>query len=97
MDDCLLLDDSLVEDDVEGFELVAVTPQDWVTVTVTVSFGQLLQSDAPCCARGTAAAIPSREAKKTFECILSKSANQKNVFNDSVAEDSDYRNQKSRE
>lgn len=97
MDVCLLLDDSLMEDDVEGFELVAVTPQDWVTVTVTVSIGQLLQSDAPCCPRGTAAQSPSREAKKTFECILSKSVNKKNVFKDSVAEDSDYRNQKSRE
>lgn len=96
MDVCLLLDDSLM-DDVEGFELVAVTPQDWVTVIVTVSFGQLLQSDAPCCPRGTAAESPSREAKKTFECILSKSAKKKNVFKDSVAEDSDYRNQKSRE
>ena len=38
-----------------------------VTVTVTVSFGQLLQSFS---ARGTATASPKREARTIFEYIL---------------------------
>lgn len=55
------------------FELVAVVlymQDDGVTVTVTVDIGQLLQSEAPCDARGDAAASPNREVSKTFECIL---------------------------
>lgn len=68
MDDWLLLDGTLVEDDVAGVELVAVVPHDAVTVTVTVSFGQFLQS---CPGNGLAAARPSREIRTIFEYILS--------------------------
>lgn len=62
-------------DDDFGFELVAVVPcmhDDGVTVTVTVSFGQLPQSEALNDARGAAAASPNKEERKIFECILSK-------------------------
>lgn len=69
MDDWLLLDGTLVEDDVAGVELVAVVPHDAVTVTVTVSCGQFLQSFA---GNGTAAARPSKEIRTIFEYILSK-------------------------
>ena len=89
MDDWLLLvDGTLVEDD------VACVPQDAVTVTVTVSLGQLLQS----CTRGTAAASPNREVKITLEYILSKKRRplvQKECVKDSECKDSDYRNQES--
>ena len=90
-----------MEDDVVCFELVAVvlcTLEDGVTVTVTVDFWPLLQSEALWDARGAAAASPNREEMKILECILSKEFQLKEgVVNDSVSEDSDYRNQKSRE
>ena len=61
MDEWLLLVDGiLVEDDVDG------VPHD-VTVTVTVSLGQLLQSLS---GKGAAAASPNREARTSFEYIL---------------------------
>lgn len=69
MDDWLLLDGTLVEDEVACVELMAVVPHDAVTVTVTVSFGQLLQSFP---GNGTAAARPSKEARTIFEYILKK-------------------------
>ena len=62
MDEWLLLVDGIwMEDDADD------VPHAAVTVTVTVSFGQLLQSLA---ARGTAAASPNREARTIFEYIL---------------------------
>ena len=62
MDEWLLLvDGSLMEDDVDD------APHGAVTVTVTVSCGQLLQSLST---RGTAAASPNREARTIFEYIL---------------------------
>lgn len=78
MDECWLLDETLLEDDVLCCELVAVDASlldDGVTVTVTVDCASLLHSDAPCEARGAAAASPSREAMKILECILSKGKN----------------------
>ena len=57
------------------FELVLVVLcvfGDGVTVTVTVDFGPLLQSEAPCDARGAAAASPTKEVRKIVGCILSK-------------------------
>lgn len=88
-------------EDVLYFELVAVDAcgvHDLVTVTVTVDCGQLPQSMAPGFARGTAAASPNKETKTTLECILSKELRleKKTEVKDSVFEDSDYRNQKSR-
>ena len=64
-----------MEDDVVCFELVAVVLcmlEDGVTVTVTVDFWPLLQSEAPWDARGAAAASPNKKETKIFECILSK-------------------------
>ena len=55
-----------------GFELVVDMHEEGFTVTVTVSFGQALQSTAPCCAKGTALTSPNREEMKIFECILAK-------------------------
>ena len=76
MDVCVLLDEVMTEEeDVAGLELLAVDcgPHDAaVTVTVTVDIGQLLQSTASGCAKGAAAAAPSREARKILEYILSK-------------------------
>ena len=82
----LLVDGTLMEDDADW-------PHDAVTVTVTVSFGQLLQS----LARGTAAVSPNREARTIFEYILprKKPLVQKECVNDSECVDPDYRNQKS--
>lgn len=80
------------------FELIDVALcvlDDGVTVTVTV--GPLLQSEAPCSARGAAAASPNRQERKIFECILSKNREYNECVKDSVSEDSDSRNQKSRE
>lgn len=57
------------------FELVSVAPcvlDEGVTVTVTVDFGPLLQSEAPWDTRGAAAASPNKEERKIFECILSE-------------------------
>ena len=88
MDEWLLLvDGTWMEDDADG------VPHDAVTVTVTVSFGQLLQSFP----RGLAAARPSREARTIFEYILprKKPLVQKECVNDSECADPDYRNQKS--
>ena len=85
----LLVDGTLMEDDADG------APHDAVTVTVTVSCGQLLQSLS---ARGTAAASPSREARTIFECILPRKKKpliQKECVIDSECIDPDYRNQKS--
>ena len=53
----LLVDGTWMEDDADD------VPHGAVTVTVTVSFGQLLQSFI-------AAATPSREARTIFEYIL---------------------------
>ena len=79
MDDWLLLDWTLVEDDVAGFELVAVVPHEAVTVTVTVAFGQLVQSCA--CGKGIAAARPNKDVRTTFEYILSEKRRvEKNVL-----------------
>lgn len=78
MDEWWLLDDTLMEDDFSCCELVVVDAcllDDGVTVTVIVDFAPLLHSDAPCEARGAAAASPSREAMKILECILSKKNN----------------------
>ena len=89
MDELLLLvDGTLMEDDADD------VPHAAVTVTVTVSFGQLLQSFS---ARGIAAARPSREARTIFEYILprKKPLVQKECVNDSDCIDSDYQNQKS--
>ena len=88
MDEWLLLVDGIwMEDDADD------VPHAAVTVTVTVSFGQLLQS----LPRGTAAASPNSEAKTIFEYILprKKPLVQKECVNDSECVDSDYRNQKS--
>ena len=89
MDDCTLpewlleermdergeLERTLVDDDTVGFELVAVCMHDeGVTVTVTVSFGQLPQSKVLCDANGAAAANPNREERKILECIVQKVA-----------------------
>ena len=74
MDESWLLDGTLTEDDVVCWELVAVVPcvvDEGVTVTVTVDFGPLLQSDALWDVRGAAAASPNREERKIFVCILS--------------------------
>ena len=78
MDECLLLVVGtwiLVEGDVACCELVAPVARvhdDGVTVTVTVACGHLLQIESSGCARGAAAASPSRDDKKIFECILPK-------------------------
>ena len=76
MDECLLLVGAwILIDDVACCELVAVGPRvhdDGVTVTVTVAWGHLLQIESSGCARGAAAANPTRDAKKIFECILPK-------------------------
>ena len=66
------MDGFILEDDAEGPELDVDMHEEGVTVTVTVSFGQLLQSTAPGCAKGTALASPNREEMKIFECILVK-------------------------
>lgn len=102
MDEWWLLDDTLMEDDFSCCELVVVDAcllDDGVTVTVIVDFAPLLHSDAPCEARGAAAASPNREAMKILECILSKKERIecKDCVKDSVSEDADYQNQKSRE
>lgn len=81
-----------------SFELIDVALcvlDDGLTVTVTV--GPLLQSEAPRSARGAAAASPSRQERKIFECILSKKREYKECVKDGVFEDFDFRNQKSRE
>lgn len=51
-------------------DVVPCVLDDGVTVTVTVDFGPLLQSEAPCDARGAAAASPSKEVRKIVGCIL---------------------------
>lgn len=83
MDERWLLDGELAEDDVSCFDVIAVVCfeltvvalfvlDDGATVTVTVDFGPLLHSGAPRSTRGAAAASPSRQERKIFECILSK-------------------------
>lgn len=62
----------MAEDDAVGPELAVDMHEEGVIVTVTVSFGQALQFTAPCCAKGTALASPTREEMKIFECILVK-------------------------
>ena len=67
MDECLPLDECLIEDDFVCVELGTVVwcaHDDAVTVTVTVDCGQLLQSEAP-----AAAANPIREATKILGYI----------------------------
>ena len=73
MDEYVLLVEVLIDDELDLWELVAVVVcvphDDGVTVTVTVFCGHLPQSKLHC---GTAAASPNRDAKKIFECIVSK-------------------------
>ena len=67
MDECLVLVDDLADDDGPWLELVAVDPcvlHAGVTVTVTVCFGQLLQSTPHTGARGTAAVSAKKDAKR---------------------------------
>ena len=66
------MDGFLAEDDAVWPEVAVDMHEEGVTVTVTVSFGQALQFTAPCCAKGTALASPSREEMKILECILVK-------------------------
>lgn len=75
MDESWLLDEPLTEEDVVCAELLAVVPcvlDEGVTVTVTVDFGPLLQSEALWDVSGAAAASPKREERKILECILSR-------------------------
>ena len=79
-----------MEDEVLGFELIEVAfcvLDDGATVTVTVG----LHSELPCSARGAAAARPSRQERKIFECILSKSREYKDCVKDGESKDCDFR------
>ena len=78
-----------MEDEVLWFELIEVALgflifncalDDGVTVTVTVG----LHSEVPCSARGAAAARPSRQERKIFECILSKNREYRECVEDGV-------------